>query len=237
MQRGLRAWTSSGPRPHPSIVPGRKFSSTMSACAASAWAILCPSGSRRFRVTLSLLRARIDHQRLWSLWRRRPQSRIASPAPGASTLITSAPKSPSRVPVYGPARSCPNSIAFSPVSGGSAMGPGHLLQEGHRAADVHPHDGLGERGVAHAQRGHQAAVAEQRLGPLLGRVPERGAEGPRDARDGAHGHREAGAPGRLANDAVELLVERDLLVDVLGVEFGAVAELLQAVDVVRRDAM
>src|SRR3954468_15758338 len=192
MALGLRAWMSSGPRPHFSIVPGRKFSSTMSAVAARSRAISWALGSRRVRVTERLLRARIDHHRLWSLWRRRPQSRIASPSPGASILITSAPKSPRSVPVYGPARSCPNSIARSPCSGGSAM-RAHLLQERHGAEDVHPHHGLGQRGVAGAERGDEPAVAEQRLRALLVRVPERGAEDARDAGHGAHRDGEARA--------------------------------------------
>src|SRR3954470_7674585 len=175
MQPGLRSWTSSGPSPHFSIVPGRKFSSTTSAVAARSAAIRWPRASRRFSVTERLLRARIDHQRLWSLWRRRPQSRMASPSPGASILITSAPKSPSRVPVYGPASSWPNSIARRPCSGGSAM-PGDLLQERDRAEDVHAHHGLGERGVAGAEGRDEPAVAEQRLRPLLLGLPEHRAE-------------------------------------------------------------
>src|SRR5919202_6353272 len=159
MAPGFLAWTSSGPRPHFSIVPGRKFSSTMSADSHSRMAIRWPSASRRLSVTERLLRARIDHHSEWSLWRRRPQSRIASPAPGASIFTTSAPKSPSSVPTYGPARSWPNSIARSPVSGPSESGPAarpvgwdpspslvidHLREELDRPDDVHPHHGLGE---------------------------------------------------------------------------------------------
>src|SRR4051795_5172551 len=183
MQRGLRACTSAGPSPHFSIVPGRKVSSTMSAVAASSAAIRCPSGRRRSSVTERLLRARIDHHRLWPLWRSRPQSRIASPSPGASILITSAPKSPSSVPVYGPASSWPNSIARSPCSGGAAMGR-HLLEERDGAEDVHAHDRLRERGVPGAEGGDEPAVAEQRLRPLLLRLPEHRAEGARDAGHG-----------------------------------------------------
>src|SRR4051812_49708105 len=60
-----------------------------------------------------------DHQSEWSLWRWRPHSRSASPFGGASTLMTSAPKSASSVPTYGPAMSWPNSTARRPVSGPS----------------------------------------------------------------------------------------------------------------------
>src|SRR4051794_35899819 len=60
-----------------------------------------------------------DHQSEWSLWRWRPHSRSASPFGGASTLMTSAPKSASSVPTYGPAMSWPNSTTRRPVSGPS----------------------------------------------------------------------------------------------------------------------
>src|SRR6185295_10602635 len=107
----------------------------------------------RLSVTERLLRARIDHQSEWSLWRRRPQSRIASPPGGASIFTMSAPKSPSSVPTYGPASSWPNSITRSPVRGPSEHAPpardpfpsvvmDHLREELDRPDDVHPHDGL-----------------------------------------------------------------------------------------------
>src|SRR4051794_41524637 len=60
-----------------------------------------------------------DHQSEWPLWRWRPHSRSASPFGGASTLMTSAPKSASSVPTYGPAMSWPNSTTRRPVSGPS----------------------------------------------------------------------------------------------------------------------
>src|SRR3954454_1851399 len=214
MARGLRACTSSGPSPHFSIVPGRKFSSTMSAPAASSPAIRWPSGARRFSATERLLRARIDHHREWSLWRRRPQSRIASPAPGASILTTSAPKSPSSVPVNGPASSWPNSIARRPVSGPSARGRDplpsvvmdHLREELDRPDDVHAHDGLGEPRLAALERVHDLAVADAR--PLARGVvvPEGGGEAAREPAARARPRLEPRRLGRGDDDAVELLV-------------------------------
>src|SRR4051812_12572048 len=141
-------------------------------------AIRWPSASRRLSVTERLLRARIDHHSEWSRWRSRPQSRIASPPGGASIFTTSAPKSPSSVPTKGPAKSWPNSMTRTPVSGPSASGrPGRpaspspspsvvmdpLRQELDRTDDVHPHDRLGEPRPAALERVDDLAVAEQRL--------------------------------------------------------------------------
>src|ERR1700754_4740786 len=176
MARGLTAWTSSGPRPQRSIVPGRKFSTMMSASWARRRPTAWPSSVRRLSVTERLLRARIDHQSEWSLWRRRPQSRIASPFGGASIFTTSAPKSPSRVPTYGPASSWPNSITRRPWSGPSASPPAaweplpslivdHLREELDRPDDVHPHHGLGEPRLAVLERVDDLPVAEERLLP------------------------------------------------------------------------
>src|SRR6185295_7825265 len=221
--RGLRAWTSSGPRPHFSIVPGRKFSSTTSAPSQRRIATRWPSASRRFSVTDRLLRARIDHHSEWSLWRRRPQSRIASPRGGASIFTTSAPKSPSSVPTYGPASSCPNSTTRRPWSGPSASAArspspslvviDHLREELGRADDVHPHRRFGEPRLAALEPAQDLAVAEQRLRALRVVVPEGGAEHARDTGDGAHRRLEPRRPRRRDDDAVELLVERHLVVD------------------------
>ena len=98
------------------MVPGRKFSSTMSAVSTSRRATARPSSILRLMPTERLLRERMVHQREWPSCLSRPQSRMGSP-PGASTLVTSAPKSPIRVPTYGPASSCPNSMRRRPASG------------------------------------------------------------------------------------------------------------------------
>src|SRR3954447_17604827 len=193
----------------------------MSADSHRRIAIAWPSDSRRLSVTERLLRARMDHHSEWSLWRSRPQSRIASPAPGASILTTSTPKSPSSVPTNGPASSWPNSIARRPVSGPSARGRDplpsvvmdHLREELDRADDVHAHDGLGEPRLAMLERVDDLAVAEQRLLALGVVVPERGAEGARDAGDRAQRGLQARRLGGGDDDPVELLVERDLILD------------------------
>src|SRR5919206_511616 len=199
MARGFFAWTSSGPSPHFSIVPGRKFSRTTSALSQRRIAIRWPSASRRLSVTERLLRARIDHHSEWSLWRSRPQSRIASPSGGASIFTTSAPKSPSSVPTNGPARSWPNSIVRRPVSGPSPSPSlvvmDHLREELARADDVHAHRGLGEPRLAALERVDDLAVAEQRLLALRVVVPEGGAERARDAGDRAQRGLEAGRLG------------------------------------------
>src|SRR4051812_10021807 len=158
----------------------------------------------------------MDHHREWSLWRRRPQSRIGSPDGGASTLTTSAPKSPRRVPTYGPASSWPNSTTRRPVSGGASVGAvvaDHLQEELLRAQDVHAHDGLGEAGPARTQRAHELAVAKQGLGALRLVAPEHRPERARDARHRAHRDLEARALRGADDQAVERLVEGDLLVD------------------------
>src|SRR3954468_3344722 len=221
----------------------------MSADSHSRIAIAWPSDSRRLSVTERLFRARIDHQSEWSLWRSRPQSRIASPAPGASIFTTSAPKSPSSVPTNGPASSWPNSIARRPVSGPSARGRDplpsvvvmdHLREELDRPDDVHAHDGLGEPRLAALERVDDLPVAEERLLALGVVVPEGGAEGARDAGDRAQRRLEPRRLGRRDDDAMELLVERHLVLDrrIIGgaARVGAVAEAGERRDGLRCDA-
>src|SRR5690348_1354584 len=222
---------------------------TTSAVSHSRIAIAWPSGSRRLSVTERLLRARIDHHSEWSLWRRRPQSRIASPAPGASIFTTSTPKSPSSVPTYGPASSWPNSIARSPVSGPSPSGAreplpslivDHLREELDRPDDVHPHHGLREPRLAALERVDDLAVAEQRLLALGVVVPEGGAEGARDAGDRPERRLQARRAGGRDDDPVELLVQRDLVLDgrVVGraAGLGLGADRVQAGELVAADA-
>src|SRR3954465_8605296 len=121
-QPGLTAWTSSGPRFHFSIVPGRKFSTTTSAVAHSSRARRWQSSVRRLSATERLPRAITDHHSEWPLCLCWPHSRSASPFGGASTLMTSAPKSASSVPTYGPAMSWPNSTTRRPDNGPSGSG-------------------------------------------------------------------------------------------------------------------
>src|SRR6476619_5000081 len=181
----------------------------MSAPSQRRIATRWPSASRRFSVTDRLLRARIDHHSEWSLWRRRPQSRIASPPGGASIFTTSAPNSPTRSPWSGLSASAPRSPSPPP----SLVVIDHLREELGRADDVHAHGRLGEPGLAALEPPQDQPVAEQRLRPLRVVVPERGAEHARDAGDGAHRGLEPRRLRRRDDDAVELLVERHLVVD------------------------
>src|SRR5262249_29903495 len=112
------------------------------------------------------------------------QVRIGSPAPGGSTLITSAPNSPSAVPTIGPAASVAASMTRSPSSGRGSGMPGHgrpgeaeavaqrragvagteqaaALQLG----DDQPHDVL--VGAGHVGGGDDEAVAGVAGEPLL----------------------------------------------------------------------
>ena len=109
---GLAAWSTSGPSPHFSSVPGLKFSIRISAVAISRRTSAWPSGTRRLAETDFLLRA-ITSQLTLSV--PRPQLRIGSPAPGGSTLMTSAPMSPSNWPQNGPASSWPSSTTRRPA--------------------------------------------------------------------------------------------------------------------------
>src|SRR4051794_8919282 len=226
----------------------------MSADSHRRIAIAWPAGSRRLSVTERLLRARIDHHSEWSLWRRRPQSRIASPAPGASIFTTSAPKSPSSVPTYGPASSWPNSIARSPVSGPSpsagmtrparpslpSLIVDHLREELDCPDDVHPHDRLGKSRLAALEGVDDLAVAEERLLALGVVVPEGGAEPARDAGDRAQRRLEPRRAGGGHDEPVELLVGRDVVLDRLVVgratRLGLVADLGQAGELLAADA-
>src|SRR4051812_28832252 len=99
------------------MVPGRKFSTTTSAVAHSSSARCWQSSVRRLSATERLPRAITDHHSEWPLCLCWPHSRSASPFGGASTLMTSAPKSASSVPTYGPAISWPNSTARRPDTG------------------------------------------------------------------------------------------------------------------------
>src|SRR5215210_3579869 len=114
---GFVSASSLYPRPHLSIVPGLKFSTSTSASAISRRARSCPSSSRRLSVTDFLLRAMIGHQRVRPCFRWRPHTRIGSPLPGGSTFMTSAPKSPRSCPQKGPASRLPISTTRRPSSG------------------------------------------------------------------------------------------------------------------------
>lgn len=101
-RRGLAAFSSSQPRFHFSRVPGRKFSISTSASATSLRRISRPPGVERSSVMFRLLRPRSFHHRPTPSFDG-PWPRDGSGLRGCSTLITSAPKSPSMVAASGPA--------------------------------------------------------------------------------------------------------------------------------------
>src|SRR6478752_2364224 len=144
MMPGLISRRRSYERFHFSNVPARKFSTMMSdfatSCRKSSW----PSSSRRFRVTERLLRPTTGHHS--DVPSVRPHCRIGSPAPGASTLMTSAPWSAISVPAKGPASSCPASITRTPASGPVVMGRSYirygLRMSEVQIVEVSPRDGL-----------------------------------------------------------------------------------------------
>jgi hypothetical protein len=113
---GLSARSRSGPSPHRSSVPGRKFSTTTSAHAASRRNTSAPSAHPRSSPTVRLLRLiSFHHSGTPSFWW--PWPRMASPCTGCSILMTSAPKSPSIWQHRGPARIVDTSTTRSPSRG------------------------------------------------------------------------------------------------------------------------
>src|SRR5215218_11509795 len=146
---------SSYPSLHLSNVPGLKFSTTTSASEMSRRARFWPSSSRRLRVTDFLLRAMMGHQRVCPSLRWRPQTRMGSPLPGGSSLMTSAPRSARSWPQKGPASRLPISTTRTPSRGRAplALSAIHILLEGSydevaALVDVLAHDDLGPVGVA-----------------------------------------------------------------------------------------
>ena len=80
---------------------------------SSAW----PASTRQLTVMHFLLRATTGHQSDLPFALTCPHWRIGSPAPGASTLITSAPISASNCPQNGPASRLPISMTRKSVNG------------------------------------------------------------------------------------------------------------------------
>src|SRR5688572_3300656 len=115
------ARSSSQPRPQRSIVPGRKFSATMSAEALSRLMSAWPSGSRRLHVIDFLLRDSTSHQYDSPARAGVPRRRRSSPRPGCSTLMTSAPNSPSSVQQKGAATKVARSSTVRPASAEGVM--------------------------------------------------------------------------------------------------------------------
>src|ERR1044071_2515378 len=99
------------------MVPGRKFSITTSALARRRRRIACPSRAFMLRVRLFLLRL-TDMKYVASPPANGGQPRVSSPLPGSSTLMISAPMSPSDMAQKGPARTRVRSMTRRPARGG-----------------------------------------------------------------------------------------------------------------------
>ena len=96
MTPGLAVATSAYPRPKRAIVPGARFSTSTSADVASSKASVRSAGSPRSSHTERLLRLTDwKYVDVPSSACGGPQDLVSSPRGGRSTLMTSAPRSPS----------------------------------------------------------------------------------------------------------------------------------------------
>ena len=95
--RGFSARSVSPSSPQLAMRPGRNDSIRMSARTPSLRASSRSSGSARSSTTERLLRFRLRKYVLSPSRHGGPQARVSSPPPGRSTLITSAPRSPSSI--------------------------------------------------------------------------------------------------------------------------------------------
>ncbi len=115
-RRGLSACSSCQPMPSRSAVPGRKFSTNTSHCVARWRAAFCPSSVLRSSTMLRLLRFRLSVYSVSPPRRVSPVLRMLSPS-GGSTLMISAPMSPSSMVHSGPAIIWVRSSTRMPCSG------------------------------------------------------------------------------------------------------------------------
>src|SRR5882672_1289977 len=134
---GLTPRSSSQPSCQRSSVPGRKFSASTSAAAASRLISAWPSGTRRLHVIDFLLRDSTSHQYESPSRTGVPRRRRSSPRPGCSTLITSAPNSPSSVAQNGAATKVARSSTERPSRARGTSPTSTLAVRG-----LQDHDGL-----------------------------------------------------------------------------------------------
>src|SRR2546425_2304162 len=133
------------------MVPGRKFSTSTSLFTASLRTSASPSGALRLSATLRLLRF-TAMKYVASPPTNGGQRRVSSPLPGSSTLMTSAPISPSIIVQKGPARTRVRSRTRAPASGSDGTGRSSSAAE---PLDQAAGDG------AHAVAGVAGAAPEQ----------------------------------------------------------------------------
>src|SRR5215212_4848026 len=204
------------PKPHLSSVPGLKFSTTTSASEMSRRARFWPSSSRRLRVTDFLLRAMMGHQRVCPSLQWRPQTRMGSPLPGGSSLMTSAPRSPRSWPQKGPARRLPISTTRTPSRGRIplVLSAIHVLlqclqDEISSLVDVLAHYGLRLLSLPFLQGFQDPAVILVGDGPLVGRIPEERLEHERYLYGTVDETLQAPVTASPDDGSVELLIQRD----------------------------
>ena len=89
--RGFSSWIRSHEKPMRSMAPGAKFSTSTSQCRISFSKISLPESSLVFSVMPRLLWFSMVKYRLSTLGMSCSCPRVASPTPGRSTLMTSAP--------------------------------------------------------------------------------------------------------------------------------------------------
>ena len=209
MQRGLRAWTSSGPAPTSPSCRGGSSRARCRRSAARSAAISWPSGSRRLSATRALVAGQD----------RPPQAVVvvSQPAPVAHRVAVAR-------------RLDLDHVGAEVAQQRAGERAGEQLPELDRAQSVQWFGHVSSRNptaprmcmritasASCASRARNArdepAVAQQRLRALRLRVPEDAAERARDPGRGAHRDGQPRAPRRLDDDAVEVLVVGDLVVD------------------------
>ncbi len=163
-RRGLRACSTSQPRPRRSIVPGVKFSMTTSACSTARRNRSLPSAVCRSMAMLRLPRLMLKKYAL-SPSTCGPVVRATSPHGGRSTFTTSAPRSHSTMLANGPESTHVRSRIVTSDSGPvMALAPDYVRavsgHSGWYAVRRSRGSGAGRRGC----RPHERSLSWGRLG-------------------------------------------------------------------------
>src|ERR1700722_3778210 len=114
--RGLSSWIRSQLKPMRSRAPGAKFSTSTSQCLINFSSTFLPCGLLVSRVTDRLLWFSMVKYRLSTPGMSRSCSRVTSPLPAFSTLMTSAPNHASSWVQVGPDCTCVKSRMRTPLS-------------------------------------------------------------------------------------------------------------------------
>src|SRR6202041_1355823 len=114
IMRGLSSWIRAQVKPMRSSAPGAKFSTSTSQCLTSFSRTCLPCSLLVSSVTERLLWFSIVKYRLSTSGMSRSCSRVISPAPAFSTLMTSAPNHASSCVQVGPDCTCVKSRILTP---------------------------------------------------------------------------------------------------------------------------